>query len=98
MTTPTQNQWPTPTGDPAPKHRALELADRLDHCGDKRLHYDASDTIRRLHALVVQMLETVEACHSALVRIREAGGKSTSAEILCERDLLAATDYLKGQQ
>lgn len=75
------------------KHKALELAD----CIEAGVPFDEGEIVEELraqHALIVQMQETIEACHSALVRIREAGGKSTSAEILCERDLSAADQYL----
>lgn len=58
MTTPTQTHWPTPTGEPALKHEALELADDLDRMFDQldpvddwREVVDSSgETIRRQHA------------------------------------------------
>ena len=80
------------------QHKVLVLADRLESLRDcSPASPEAATELRAQHALIVQMRETVEACLSALVRIRESGGKSTSAEILCERDLAAADKYL-GEQ
>lgn len=45
----------------------------------------------RLIAAAPELLEALQACRDALVRIREAGGHSTSAEILAERAIAKAT-------
>jgi uncharacterized protein (DUF779 family) len=93
MTTPTQTQWPTPTGEraqqhPDKRHEALDLAEWLvseDMPTGSKSCAGAADMLAKQHALIVQMREAM------LGPIY--GAPVFGAEI--QAALTAANDYLE---
>jgi hypothetical protein len=102
MTTPTQTQWPTPTGEreqqhPDKRHEALDLAEWLvseDMPTGSKSCAGAADMLAKQHALVVQMREALGGL------IADPGGDYIRSRLWdsARAAFTAANDYLEQKQ